>query len=72
MLALEPTVVDAIWASFGAYLPERGDTEHPLGCHRPRIGDQDCFEAILFRLVTGSGAPPESWQPNILGTRKTA
>jgi transposase len=53
MLALEPTVVDAIWASFGAYLPERGDTAHPLGCHRPRIADRDCFEAILFRLVTG-------------------
>ena len=26
---------------------------HPLGCHRPRISDRDCFEAILFRLVTG-------------------
>jgi Putative transposase of IS4/5 family (DUF4096) len=25
----------------------------PLGCHRPRISDRDCFEAILFRLVTG-------------------
>lgn len=53
MLALEPNVVDAIWASFAAYLPERGATEHPLGCHRPRISDRDCFEAILFRLVTG-------------------
>ncbi len=24
MLALDPTVVDAIWASFAAYLPEQG------------------------------------------------
>ena len=53
MLALDPVVVDAVWASFGAYLPERGETEHPLGCHRPRISDRDCFEAILSRLVTG-------------------
>ncbi len=53
MLALEPAVVDAIWQSFAAYLPERGDITHPLGCHRPRISDRDCFEAILFRLVTG-------------------
>jgi transposase len=53
MLALEPSVVDAIWQSFAAYLPKRGETTHPLGCHRPRISDRDCFEAILFRLVTG-------------------
>jgi transposase len=53
MLALDPTVVDAIWQSFAAYLPKRRETTHPLGCHRPRISDRDCFEAILFRLVTG-------------------
>jgi transposase len=53
MLALDPIVVDAIWASFAAYLPERAETEHPLGCHRPRISERMCFEAILFRLVTG-------------------
>ena len=53
MLALDPAVVDAVWQSFAAYLPERGETAHPLGCHRPRISDRDCFEAILFRLVTG-------------------
>ena len=53
MLALDPDVVDAVWLSFVAYLPEHGETDHPLGCHRPRISDRDCFEAILFRLVTG-------------------
>ena len=29
MLALAPTVVDAIWQSFAAYLPKRGETTHP-------------------------------------------
>jgi transposase len=27
--------------------------EHPLGCHRGRLDDRGCFEALLFRLVTG-------------------
>jgi transposase len=53
MLALDPDVVDAVWQAFAAYLPKRAETHHPLGCHRPRISDRDCFEAILFRLVTG-------------------
>jgi transposase len=53
MLALNPVVVDAVWQSFAAYLPKRGHTNHPQGCHRPRRSDRDCFEAILFRLVTG-------------------
>ncbi len=53
MLALDPGVVDAVWQSFAAYLPEQEVCTHPLGCHRPRICDRDCFEAILFRLVTG-------------------
>jgi transposase len=53
MLALDPGVVDAVWQSFAAYLPEQDVCTHPLGCHRPRISDRDCFEAILFRLVTG-------------------
>jgi len=53
MLALDRGVVDAVWQSFAAYLPKRPISDHPLGCHRPRISDRDCFEAILFRLVTG-------------------
>jgi transposase len=53
MLALDPGVIDAVWQSFAAYLPEQDVCTHPLGCHRPRISDRDCFEAILFRLVTG-------------------
>ena len=62
MLALNPVVVAAVWRSFAAYLPKRGHTNHPLGCHRPRISDRDCFEAILFRLSPGApGTWPEGW-----------
>jgi transposase len=53
MLALDPMVVEAVWQSFSADLPERPETAHPLGCHRPRRSDRGCFEAILFRHVTG-------------------
>jgi transposase len=53
MLALSPVVVNAVWQAFAAYLPEREKKSHPLGCHRRRVPDRDCFEAILFRLVTG-------------------
>lgn len=52
MLALHPRVVDIIWQAIEPRLPEVID-EHPLGCHRPRRNDRECFEAILFRLVTG-------------------
>jgi transposase len=53
MLALSPRVVDAVWAAVEPLIPQRPATNHPLGCHRPRIDDRLCFEAILFRLVTG-------------------
>ncbi len=52
MLALHPRVVDIIWQAIEPRLPEVID-EHPLGCHRPRRDERECFEAILFRLVTG-------------------
>jgi transposase len=53
MLALHPRVVEAAWAAIEPLLPDPGPDGHPLGCHRPRIADRDCFEVILFRLVTG-------------------
>ena len=52
MLALHPRVVTAIWAAVEPRLPVVAD-EHPLGCHRPRRDNFECFQAILFRLVTG-------------------
>jgi transposase len=53
MRALEPEVVDVIWAAVEPLLPPRNET-HPLGCHRPRVPDRLCFWGILIRLVTGS------------------
>jgi transposase len=53
MRALEPRVVDAVWAAVEPLLPPRPADAHPLGCHRPRIADRDCFAALLLRLVTG-------------------
>ena len=52
MRALEPEVVDAIFATIEPLLPE--PPEHPLGCHRPRVPNRLCFWGILIRLVTGS------------------
>jgi transposase len=52
MLALHPRVVDALWVAVEPRLPVVVD-DHPLGCHRGRLDDRACFEAILFRLVTG-------------------
>ena len=53
MRALEPEVVDAVWAAAEPLLPVPPVDDHPLGCHRARIPDRVCFEGILIRLVTG-------------------
>lgn len=53
MQALEPRVVAAVWAAVEPLLPRRPPDSHPLGCHRARIADRDCFRGILMRLVTG-------------------
>jgi transposase len=52
MRAFDPEVVDAIWAAIEPLVPVPADT-HPLGCHRRRSPDRDCFEVMLVRLVTG-------------------
>lgn len=52
MRALDPEVVDALWAAVEPLLPSTRD-DHPLGCHNPRISDRLCFEGILIRLATG-------------------
>ena len=52
MRALDPEVVDAVWAACEPLIPEPAST-HPLGCHRPRVPDRLCFWGILVRLTTG-------------------
>jgi transposase len=52
MRALEPEVVDAVWAAVEPLIPPVPQS-HPLGCHRPRVSDRLCFWGILIRLVTG-------------------
>jgi transposase len=51
--ALDPEVVEVIWATIEPILPPADDS-HPLGCHNPRVPDRVCFRGILIRLVTGS------------------
>jgi transposase len=53
MRALEPDVVDAVFAAVEPLLPRTRD-DHPLGCHRPRVSDRLCFWGLLVRLTTGS------------------
>ena len=53
MRALEPEVVEVLWAAFEPLLPAPFD-DHPLGCHRPRVSDRLCFRGIVIRLVTGA------------------
>ena len=50
---MDPRVADAVWTAIQGHLPPRPPDTHPLGCHRRRIPDRDCFDEILARLVTG-------------------
>ena len=52
MRALDPEVFDAVWAAIEPLIPLVVES-HPLGCHRPRSSDRDCFDVILVRLATG-------------------
>jgi transposase len=50
--AIQPYIIEPIWEQFAALLPER-KTDHPLGCHRPRIPDRVVFEKLVQVLVFG-------------------
>ena len=54
MPALPSSLIEPIWEQVAALLPERRD-RHPLGCHRPRIGDRMVFELLISVLVFGAG-----------------
>jgi transposase len=52
--ALQPYLIEPIlWEQFRALLPERRQTNHPLGCHRWRISDRVVFEKLVQILVFG-------------------
>ncbi len=53
MPALQPYLIEPIWEQFRTLLPERHETNHPLGCHRPRIPDRVVFEKLVQILVFG-------------------
>ena len=52
MRALDPEVKDAIWEAIEPIIPIPVDN-HPLGRHRRRKSDRDCFDVIVVRLATG-------------------
>jgi transposase len=50
--AIPPYLIEPIWQQLSTLLPERR-TNHPLGCHRPRIPDRLVFEKLVQVLVFG-------------------
>ncbi len=54
MPALPSSILEPLWVQIAALLPTRHDT-HPLGCHRPRIGDAVVFDRLVEALVFGAG-----------------
>jgi transposase len=50
--AIPPYLIEPIWQQLVALIPER-QTNHPLGCHRPRIPDRVIFEKLVEVLVFG-------------------
>lgn len=52
MPALPPYIIEPIFEQFRALLPER-KTDHPLGCHKPRIPDGVVFGKLVEVLVFG-------------------
>jgi transposase len=48
---MDPRVADAVWKAIEGHLPPRPPDMHPLGCHRLRTSDRDCFDGILARLA---------------------
>ncbi len=55
MPALPGWLIEPLWVQFAALLPERPqvDPGHPLGCHRPRIGDRIVFDKLIQVLRFG-------------------
>src|SRR5829696_2708831 len=52
MPVMPPYIIEPIWEQFEALLSEH-ETDHPFGCHRPRIPDRVVFEKLVQVLVFG-------------------
>ncbi len=52
---LSSWLAEPLWGQFAALLPERPEDhpDHPLGCHRRRIGDRIVFNKMLQLLRFG-------------------
>ena len=53
MPALPPYIIEPVCQQFRALLPFR-ETNHPLGCHRPRIPDRVVFEKLVQILCSAA------------------
>ncbi|MFH9352911.1 IS5 family transposase [Kitasatospora sp. NPDC017646] len=55
MPVLPSWLTDPLWDQFSALLPQRSvfHPDHPLGCHRRRIGDRIVFDKLLQLLRFG-------------------
>ena len=55
MPAIPSWLLEPLWDQFAAMLPDRAvyDPSHPLGCHKPRIGDRIIFEKLIQVLRFG-------------------
>ena len=49
MPAIPSWLLEPLWDQFAALLPDRPiyDPSHPLGCHKPRIGNRIIFEKLV-------------------------
>ena len=48
MRALDPEVQEAVWQAVEPLVP-RPVVTHPLGCHRRRKSDRDCFQTLILQ-----------------------
>jgi len=53
--AIPSWLLEPLWDQFAALLPDRPiyDPSHPLGCHKPRIGNRIIFEKLIQVLRFG-------------------
>jgi len=53
--AIPSWLLEPLWDQFAALLPDRPVyvPSHPLGCHKPRIGDRIIFEKLIQVLRFG-------------------